>query len=344
MKCLIPFAICLAVSPLAYGQEPTVQQDVTQSVRASDKKDYISLSFENDSIGNGTDSFYTNGVRLTWFNASTPVPRGLDRAANALPGFDLNATTSTFFSIGQNLYTPEDIRIRAAQDGDRPWAGWLYGSVGLSTVTDNHTDELEVTLGVVGPQAMGEQVQKFVHRHITVSPTPRGWNNQLEFEPGVILSWNRKWPQMWTADIGHDLRFAVQPSVNVSLGNIYTYAGSGLTLTFGPYQQSLQDTPPRVRPAMPGTGYFDVPDQKWSWFTFASLDGRAVARNIFLDGNTFRDSASVDKKPLVGDASAGVAFTYADYRLSYSLNYRTKEFDGQEDESVFGSLTLTSRF
>lgn len=27
-------------------------------------------------------------------------------------------------------------------------------------------------------------------------------------------------------------------------------------------------------------------------------EGRAVARNIFLDGNTFQDSRSVDKEPL----------------------------------------------
>lgn len=77
---------------------------------------------------------------------------------------------------------------------------------------------------------------------------------------------------------------------------------------------------------------------------FAGLDGRAVARNIFLDGNTFSDSHSVDKKPLVGDATAGVAFTLGDYRLSYSLNARSKEFDGQDGRSVFGAMTLSTRF
>ena len=96
---------------------------------------------------------------------------------------------------------------------------------------------------------------------------------------------------------------------------------------------------------MSGTGYFDVPDQDWSWYTFAGVDGRVVGHNIFLDGNSFDDDGpDVDKKYLVGDAVAGVAFTLNNYRLSYTANYRTKEFDGQPDDTFFGSLTLTSRF
>jgi hypothetical protein len=267
----------------------------------------------------------------------------LDEMADAIPTFDLNATTSTFFTLGQNIYTPENIRLRVNQDSDRPWAAFLYGSVGLSTFENNHIDELELTLGVVGPEALGEQAQKFIHTHITDSPIPKGWSNQLDFEPGLILSGQRRWPMALSKTIG-DFHFGMEPNVNVSLGNVYTYAGAGLSFTFGPYQDRFQDTPPRVRPAMPGSGYFETPDQGWSWYMFAGLDGRAVARNIFLDGNTFSDSHSVDKKPLVGDTTAGVAFTLGDYRLSYSLNARSKEFDGQDGESVFGAMTLSTRF
>ncbi len=125
---------------------------------------------------------------------------------------------------------------------------------------------------------------------------------------------------------------------------MYTYAGTGATVTFGPYTSRIQDTPPRVRPSMPGTGFFDTPDREISWSLFAGFNGRAMARNIFLDGNTFRDSHSVDKKILVGDANIGATIGFDDYRLSYTLNYRTKEFRKQDDPSIFGSLTLTMRF
>lgn len=146
-----------------------------------------------------------------------------------------------------------------------------------------------------------------------------------------------------TQNVG-DFRLRVEPNINLALGNVYTYAGTGASVTFGPYTERLQDTPPRVQPAMAGTGFFDTPDNELSWYLFAGVDGRAMARNIFLDGNSFRDSNSVDKKYFIGDANVGAAITYDDYRLSYTLNYRTREFRRQDDPSVFGSVTLTTRF
>jgi len=281
--------------------EPTVEQDVVKRVKKASEKDFISISVENDVLGGGTDKYYTSGVRLSWFNVSTPVPPVIDELAEAIPTFDLNQSTSTFFTLGQNLYTPENIEVQADQSEDRPWAGFLYGSVGLATLNNNHIDEFELTLGVVGPEALGEQTQKLFHTHITDSPTPRGWRNQLGFEPGIVVSAGRRWPRFFHEEVG-GFRFQAEPNVNVSVGNIYTYAGTGLSLTFSPDDGALRDKPPRVRPANPGTGYFETPENGFGWVLFAGVDGRAVARDIFLDGNTFKDSASVDKKNFVADA------------------------------------------
>lgn len=329
--------------PLEEKPQLTAEQFVAKRVKESKEQNFISFSYENDLIGGGTDQYYTSGLRATYFNVNTDVPEAIDGIAKEIPTFDINDTTSTYFSIGQNIYTPEDISIRANQNNDRPWAAWLYGSVGLATLSDNHIDELEFTLGVVGPEALGEQVQKATHRHLTDSDIPRGWSNQLEFEPGIILSWQRRWPQAFVQNIG-GYRLRAEPNVNVSLGNVYTYAGTGLSFKFGPNLGTLEDSPPRVRPAMPGTGFFETPERGWNWHIFAGLDGRAIGRNIFLDGNTFRDSPSIDKKYFVGDASAGVAFTFDQYRLSYSYNMRSKEFDGQDDLAEFGAITLSTRF
>jgi hypothetical protein len=335
-----PMAI---VPPEPEPPAPTLQNAVTERISDEDNKNYLSLSYENDLIGSGTDSFYTSGVRATWFNANTDVPEFLENAAELLPGVSVNPTTGTFFSFGQNLYTPADINIAEAQDADRPWAGFLYASAGIATLTDNHVDEFELTLGIVGPEALGEPTQSLIHEKITDSPDPQGWDNQLEFEPGLIASWQRRWPRAMSMPMGNFLLNA-EPNINMSLGNIYTYAGTGMIMTFGPYKGRFQDMPPRVRPAIAGSGFFETPHDGWSWYLFAGVDGRAVARNIFLDGNTFKDSASIDKKHFVGDAVAGLAVTISDYRLSYSYNVRSKEFDGQDDSSAFGSLTLTTRF
>lgn len=325
------------------AQAQNAEEEITQRLKNADDHNYLSFSFENDSIGSGKDEAYTNGVRVTYFDTEASIPPIIYALADYIPTFDINRTTSTFFNFGQNLFTPKNISIATHQTNDRPWAGWLYGSIGLASMSKNHLDELEFTLGLVGPQAFGKPVQKFVHQHITDSPDPKGWDNQLGFEPGVILSWRRRWP-IWAAQTLGNFRLRVEPDINVSLGNIYTYGGGGAMVTFGPNRARIQDTPPRVRPAMAGTGFFDTPDDKISWSLFAGIQTRAMARNIFLDGNSFKDSHRVDKKTLVLDGNIGASIAFDDYRLSYTLNMRSKEFDGQDDPSLFGSLTLTRRF
>jgi hypothetical protein len=214
----------------------------------------------------------------------------------------------------------------------------LYGSAGIASLAGNHVDELEMTLGVIGPLAQGERIQKFVHDAISAKD-PNGWDNQLENEPGLILSWQRRWP--WFYHLERDgFQLSMEPHGGMALGNVYTYAGGGITARFGP-AAVWQDTPPRVRPAIPGTGFFTAPpSNRLSWFVFAGTEVRGVARNIFLDGNTFEGSHSVDKRPFVADANAGMAFTWGRARVSYALNWRSKEFDGQDRGDLFGTVSI----
>ncbi len=69
----------------------------------------------------------------------------------------------------------------------------------------------------------------------------------------------------------------------------------------------------------------------------------SLGQNIFLDGNTFRDSPSVDKEYFVADASAGAAMTFGPTRISYTLNWRSREFEGQDDPSIFGAVAVGFR-
>ncbi len=307
---------------------------------------FLSLSVENDLFGGGSDRFYTSGVRLSWFNDKIKAPEIIKKIADEIPTIDVTQHSSVIYTLGHNMYTPEDIKIEDQPIDDRPWAAFLYGSIGLASITHNedapsHIDEMEITLGVVGPEALGKPVQRAVHKYLSDSPDPRGWKNQLDFEPGVILSWQRRIPRAWGFDT-KNFHGRLEPHLGVSLGNIRTHLSGGATFIIG--SDDRQDTPPRVRPAIPGTGYFERTNNLIDWQIFAGADARLVARDIFLDGNSFSNSHSVDKKYLVGDLSAGASLFSGDYRLSYTINYRTEEFRTQDNQSVFGSITLTKRF
>jgi|GEM_PF-8405 len=324
------------------GQPLTFEQTATRQMIRQPKKEFITFSLENDSLGSGRDSDYTNGTRITYFNTQAKVPEVIHGIAGKIPSVEINQTTSVFYSLGQNLYTPSDITIREAVPDERPWAAWMYVSAGLSTATGNHVDEIELTGGVIGPAAAGEPVQRVVHEILGVS-TPKGWGNQLHNEPGLMLSWNRRWPEAVEGHLG-PLYGAIEPNAGVTVGNVYTYANIGTTFIVGPYDKGIQDTPPRVRPAMPGTGFFNTPDDEFSWYLFAGFEGRAIARNIFLDGNTFKDSPSIDKEYFVGDVTSGLALTWDDYRLSYYMTYRTPEYDGQDENTLFGGVSIGYRY
>jgi hypothetical protein len=96
-----------------------------------------------------------------------------------------------------------------------------------------------------------------------------------------------------------------------------------------------------VRPALSGVEHFS--GGPLSWQVFAGVQGRAVARNLFLDGNTWEDSASVDRNPYVADFQTGFSVSAGDWRLAYTYVWRTEEFDTQPTRQDFGAIALSWR-
>lgn len=327
---------------VAKPETPIAEEMPAHMLTSNDR--FLTLSIENDFFGSGTDRDYTNGLRLTYFNVGADQPFYVDWIDTLSPMFEKNKTTTSYFSFGHNLYTPSDITRTDFEPLDRPYAAFLYGSAGVSTITDRHMDNVELTLGMIGPSAMGKQVQTEFHK-LKGSDIPQGWRYQLKDEPALMLSWERSWPAYYVAQWDNRLHLRFSPHVGATLGNVYTYANAGFIIDLTPSSARWQDQPVRVRPAIPGSGFFDNGDRQNGWMVFAGWDSRVAARNIFLDGNTFKDSHSVDRQWLVHDAAIGAAYSYHNWRLSYTLNWRSKEFISPlADDSVFGSLSLNYRF
>jgi hypothetical protein len=250
------------------------------------------------------------------------------------------------------MFTPNDISIAENQPDDRPWAGLLYGSVGLLSDTGlqrdddsnySRIDTLELTLGVVGPASFADNTQKVVHEMID-SPDPKGWDNQIHNEPIVNLAYERKYRSWFEGDV-LGLEYDATPHAGFMLGNAYTNAELGTMFRLG-FDLPGDYGPPRIRPSLPGSDFF-VPDTRGfpvSGYLFAGAAGRWVLRDITLDGNTFRDSNSIDKEPLVGDLQIGFAVIVGQARFTYTHVYRTAEFEGQDKGDQFGSLSMSVRF
>ena len=303
-----------------------------------DDKGIFNVVWENDKFA-GTDRDYTNGIRFSWLSAEENMPEWSRTVADNLP-LAPQGHKRISVALGQSMFAPENLISTAPVPGQQPYAGWLYGSVGMVSDTGRTLDNVMLTLGVVGPLSGAEQTQKFVHK-LTNSQDPKGWDNQLKNEPGIILTYERKWRGIIEASpfgIGAD----VTPHMGVNLGNVNTDASAGATFRLG-YDLPADYGPPRIRPSLPGSDFF-VPAENAGGYLFATIGERAVARNIFLDGNTFQGGPSVEKETLVGSLQVGAAVTFDQTRISYTQVFMTKEYKTQRDGEQFGVVTVSYRF
>ena len=323
--------------------------------------DYGTLSFywENDYLAK-TDSNYTNGGRLTWTSPwSSRAPDGDSDPPGATPWYHSLTNAMPFFSspgfrsamflaVGQSIYTPDDLYREDLIVDDRPYAGYLYLGFGFIRRNAQSMDTLELNVGIVGRHSYAEDVQEQVHQWIG-NDEPKGWANQLQDEPALGITYERKWKWVKT-EINDHWGYDLIPHAGGSVGNVAIYANAGAEFRFGWNRPDDFGTctirpgcesgavPDDGSPYLSGGGRFGI-------FFFLGADGRAVLHDIFLDGNTFTESHSVEKIPFVADFSAGLGFATSRLKVTYGVVYRTKQFESQpHNEQIFGSLLVSYFF
>ncbi|HTQ29847.1 MAG TPA: lipid A deacylase LpxR family protein [Opitutaceae bacterium] len=306
----------------------------------------VTVYSENDKYFAGTDRHYTNGFKLTYADGIEhpqldAFGRALDRLGNHLAVLDPDrdaappAQLKLAYSLGQNIYTPTEIHTPVPDPHDRPYAAWLYGAIAFQRQEPAQLQVIELDFGMVGPAALGRQIQNGWHDIIHVAHA-QGWSHQLHNEPGLelVYDWRYRWLARTDPDSGFG--FDLIRRWGVSLGNVQTYFNAGPLVRAG-WRLPDDFCPDLIRAA----GGSSERTHGVSVFLFGSANGRAVARDIFLDGNTFVDSPSVRKRPLVADLSAGLGVYWGVVHLAYAENYRSLEFYGQKERDVFGSINIS---
>lgn len=295
----------------------------------------IGLAIENDIVA-GSDRDYSSGIKLVY---AFPEDKG-GKLARIFLGADGGDRSRLIVGAGQNIYTPKTYRLPVPPPGEHPYAGWLYLDGALIVERDggNIIDFLGASVGVVGPAALGEDAQRTLHRLVN-DVDPLGWDNQLRNEPGLAISFDRQWK--YRAGFAENLEFEASPFAGASAGNILTEGRAGIMFRIG---EDLKNDlgPVRVRSSIPNGGIDRRSGVAWS--VFGGAAARAVARNIFLDGNTFRDGPSVDKEILVGEFQAGFSLGFGRFNLSYTQVWRTRQYETEPDGHGFGALSLSRRF
>ncbi len=340
-------AVALAAGTLL---PPTVQAaDQCAQSALRDHPPAINFRVDNDLFG-GTqqDQGYTNGAIFTLVSPNLQdftndpclprLARWMNRRLERLHPGEFEQQ-NMIFSFGQGLFTPTDNTRSDLIKDDRPYAAVLLANFGYNARSGDHLRTTQLSLGMIGPSAQGKQAQQAVHS-VLGDDKFLGWKNQLRDEPVFKLLHERmqRWPAEnnptgwgWDA-ISH---------WGGAIGNLATYANAGGEVRFGwklpddfgssPQSPAGENTAPTRHGRAQG----------WSSHVFLTSDARWVVRDITLDGNTFRNSHSVDKRSFVGDVGYGVAVMRGKWKFALARYHRTREFEGQKETPVFGSFTVS---
>ena len=299
----------------------------------------FTLQDENASLSSAklTDRYYVNGVRLGYTSGTDSVPDFLTGVGRAVWG---DGTQRFSFDLTQQMFTSANTAVAQPPPGDRPYAGVLLGNFSLLQDVPDSRSMLTLGVGVIGPWAQGEQVQNGFHDLIGQSHT-HGWNSQLHNEPAAEITSARTW-RLSTGTLG-GLETDALPDLAVGLGNVRIYAQTGAVFRIGQGLESDYGVA-RVLPGPTGGDAF-APTRPLAWYVFAGADGQGVAHDVTLNGNDFRDSASVKLQPFVGEFEAGLAVMALGARLTYTHVLQTQQFQHQKGGlHQLGSLALSIRF
>ncbi len=325
-----------------------------QRAVAADPYGRLTLIEENDGLlPDKWDRHYTQGAMLAYLSPTldpgTFADAFYDRLGGVVPILQRGPGITRKFDavVGQSIFTPVRYHDAVPDPRDRPFAGWLYTGGSLlqesgGTVLEN----FEVLAGVIGPYSLAEDAQEWFHSAAGFNNRglDQGWNHQLRNEPGFAVSYDRHW-KAFRASYGW-IDADVIPEAGVTVGNVLTDAEAGVQVRVG-HNLGADYGIPRIRPALSGTDWFDASrlDGPFGAYLFAGVQGRAVAQNIFLDGNSVADSPHVHKEIFVGDFSTGASLFWADWaKLDVAFTERSKEFTTQKQADHFGTANLSFRF
>ena len=305
----------------------------------------ITAYWQNDSeplkANNPNDGHYTNGLAIT----AAHQPAWAYDFAEGLGLAGPSDEVAVGYMLGQLMFTPDEITRTDLVRDDRPYAGYLffgvYGQREWESEWGDVFDHAQLDIGVVGPSSGAQKLQKSVHEWLDTL-VPRGWDNQIEDQLTVQLTYRRKW-KLWRDHfevLGRRVEWEAIPSAGFALGTVHRRLeggalfriGGNLPGDFGPGR--IDDPAAATGHARPGFGFY----------LFGRVGAALVEHNLFLEGNDHLPNYDVDPKRAVGEAQYGAVIQYRfdDFAVeaSYGQTFMTRQFEKQDRTDAFATVSL----
>jgi len=301
----------------------------------------------------GKDNQITSGLSLQRHSAvaeNWDALGGIGRWGRVFPSLTKEGLVyRSGIAVTQVVQTPEDLSRSDLIENDVPYAGALTLQSSWYAFSDDEVRGFDVVVGVVGPLSLAEQTQKTVHKWID-GIEPKGWDNQLSSELVLNLTYMRK-KKIWRLGNPSGISFDAAINGDIGVGNLFTHAGASLEMRWGCNMA-------RGFMLMPNPIGLDVYhmaslkpvySEKASFYASLVLRGHLFVHNIFRDGNTFHDSHSVDKEPLVGQVIGGLHYERRRWGIHFNGlitadTVNSKTSSAAENGERLGTVVIEWRF
>ena len=156
--------------------------------------------------------------------------------------------------IGQNMITPGDLDIEIPPETDLPYAGTLTYTLNWQAFNRKTARNLQMSIGVLGPESLAEEFQKFVHNDVGLGDDPKGWDTQRDSEPIINIGYEYSLRLASLGNYHNDWAGQLTLTPSASLGNLFTAVEVALAIRFG--WNILEGF--NAYPAPPGRGFFEA--------------------------------------------------------------------------------------
>lgn len=311
MRCFVCFIFILCFC-LANGQRSTYKNE-------------LSFKTDNDAyLLEKKDGYYTNGLFL---KLNTATEKNNHKIINS-------------YELGQMIFTPQDVNFYRDGSGiDRPFCGYLYITYNRAVfLPKDQVVQWAVSLGTVGPNALGQNVQELIHRWFEFK-TFRSWDTQISNEIGLNLT--AKYATT-LSPLKTDL-VKVVPELEATIGNLLTNAKMGGYICFGLMEKASN------------CGLFNAGisrstiDKKHDVELFVYWHPQFMyqAYNATVQGGFFSKDMSDITAPIwstIYTQSFGVSFAAKRFTTKLEIVYLTQEAKTQKSPQRYASMGVGYRF
>ncbi len=299
--------IFITTALLLHCAAPAQVVDNTAAFTQISDNAWFRFHYDNDFF-TATDDYYTQGITLEFVHLAlkkNPLSKLLIQPRHSTVHYGIRAD--------HYGYTPSTIRSDVILYGDRPFCSNLSIST-FSIATDTlRRSRISTTLvlGIMGPAAGSEGMQKAIHRWLDNIP-PLGWQHQIKND--VILNYQIDWEQgLWKN--GNWL--LLNGGANARFGTHTNRIRAGLTAIVG-----RMNDPFRA----------GEKTKRWRAYLYVRVQPGFTVYDATLQGGLFNRSspyviASSDLTRLTIQGDFGFVLGIGKLYLEYCQSAITKEFD-----------------